>query len=103
MLGESVVPLVDQGLGNQSYLVDLGAGRALAVDPALDLRALDGAARARGLTVAFAAETHLHADFLSGESGCRVGMALRCWGPGWGVAGSPTSASTTAPRSTSVV
>jgi glyoxylase-like metal-dependent hydrolase (beta-lactamase superfamily II)/rhodanese-related sulfurtransferase len=66
VLGELVVPLLDQGLGNQSYLVDLGGGRALAVDPELDLRALDGAAASRGLQVAFAAETHLHADFLSG-------------------------------------
>ncbi|TDO33960.1 glyoxylase-like metal-dependent hydrolase (beta-lactamase superfamily II) [Kribbella sp. VKM Ac-2527] len=61
-----VVPLVDEGLGNSSYLVDLGDGRALAVDPCLDLRALRAEAEGRGLTVAFAADTHLHADFLSG-------------------------------------
>jgi hydroxyacylglutathione hydrolase len=64
--GKMIVPLVDAGLGNSSYLVDLGDGRALAVDPCLDLRALRGEAERRGLTVAFAADTHLHADFLSG-------------------------------------
>jgi glyoxylase-like metal-dependent hydrolase (beta-lactamase superfamily II)/rhodanese-related sulfurtransferase len=38
----------------------------LAVDPSLDLRAVDSAAGRRGLRIAYAAETHLHADFLSG-------------------------------------
>ncbi|WP_432945734.1 MBL fold metallo-hydrolase [Kribbella sp. CA-253562] len=61
-----IVAVVDEGLGNSSYLVDLGDGRALAVDPCLDLRALRAQAERRGLTVAFAADTHLHADFLSG-------------------------------------
>ncbi|MFC5728108.1 MULTISPECIES: MBL fold metallo-hydrolase [Nocardioides] len=56
----------DEGLANSAYLVDLGDGRALAVDACRDLRALRRAAGARGLTIAFAADTHLHADFLSG-------------------------------------
>ncbi|WP_354644077.1 MBL fold metallo-hydrolase [Kitasatospora camelliae] len=63
---DHLIPLVDAGLGNSSYLVDLGDGRALAVDASRDLRALRRAAAARGLTVAFAADTHLHADFLTG-------------------------------------
>jgi glyoxylase-like metal-dependent hydrolase (beta-lactamase superfamily II)/rhodanese-related sulfurtransferase len=63
---DHLIPLVDQGLGNSAYLVDLGDGRALAVDASRDLRALKAAAARRGLTVAFAADTHLHADFLSG-------------------------------------
>lgn len=61
-----LTPLVDEGLGNSAYLVDLGDGRALAVDAGRDLRALHAAARRLGLTVAYAADTHLHADFLSG-------------------------------------
>lgn len=63
---DHLIPLVDQGLGNSAYLVDLGDGRALAVDASRDLRALKAAADRRGLRVAFAADTHLHADFLSG-------------------------------------
>ncbi|CAL9349695.1 Hydroxyacylglutathione hydrolase [Streptomyces sp. enrichment culture] len=63
---DHLVPLVDEGLGNSSYLVDLGDGRALAVDASRDLRMLRSAAARRGLRVAFAADTHLHADFLSG-------------------------------------
>jgi hydroxyacylglutathione hydrolase len=61
-----VFGLVDEGLGNSAYLVDLGDGRALAVDASLDLRAMRAAAERRGLRLAFAADTHLHADFLSG-------------------------------------
>ncbi|MFI7061752.1 rhodanese-like domain-containing protein [Kribbella sp. NPDC050124] len=61
-----VVPVVDKGLGNSAYLVDLGDRRALAVDASLDLRALRAEAARRDLTIAFAADTHLHADFLSG-------------------------------------
>jgi hydroxyacylglutathione hydrolase len=64
--GIEVVPLVDEGLGNSAYLVDLGDGRALVVDVSRDLRAVHEAAATRGLTIAFAADTHLHADFLSG-------------------------------------
>jgi len=61
-----VVPVVDEGLGNSAYLLDLGDGRALAVDSSRDLRALRAEAERRGLRIAYAADTHLHADFLSG-------------------------------------
>lgn len=76
--GLDVISMVDEGLGNSAYLLDLGDGRALAVDASLDLRALRAAAARRGLQVAYAADTHLHADFLSGavrlaaEDGARV-------------------------------
>ncbi|MGW2422984.1 MBL fold metallo-hydrolase [Streptomyces sp. NPDC001709] len=63
---DHLIPLVDEGLGNSAYLVDLGDGRALAVDASRDLRDLRAAATRRGLRVAYAADTHLHADFLSG-------------------------------------
>jgi hydroxyacylglutathione hydrolase len=66
MSDPTVIPLVDEGLGNSSYLVDLGDGRALAVDPSRDLRSLRMAAQRQGLRIGFVAETHLHADFLSG-------------------------------------
>ncbi|MFF5187397.1 rhodanese-like domain-containing protein [Streptomyces sp. NPDC000345] len=75
---DRLTPLVDEGLGNSAYLVDLGDGRALAVDASRDLRAVREAAERRGLSVAYAADTHLHADFLSGalqlarDDGARV-------------------------------
>jgi hydroxyacylglutathione hydrolase len=65
-LQDHLIPLVDDGLGNSAYLLDLGDRRALAIDPSLDLRAVDRAAATRGLRIVYAAETHLHADFLSG-------------------------------------
>ncbi len=52
MTDRLVVPVVDDGLGTSAYLVDLGGGRALAVDASLDLRALDAAADRHGATTA---------------------------------------------------
>ncbi|WP_328421100.1 MBL fold metallo-hydrolase [Streptomyces sp. NBC_00443] len=63
---DHLVPLVDDGLGNSAYLVDLGDGRALAVDVSRDLRTVRAESERRGLAIAFAADTHLHADFLTG-------------------------------------
>ncbi len=67
MMEPTVVPVVDEGLGNSSYLVDLGDGRAMVVDPARDPRPHLAEADHRELHVAVAAETHLHADFVSGS------------------------------------
>lgn len=64
--GVRIEALVDVGLGNSAYLIDLGDGRALAVDAARDLRSVRELADRRGLKVAYAADTHLHSDFLSG-------------------------------------
>jgi glyoxylase-like metal-dependent hydrolase (beta-lactamase superfamily II)/rhodanese-related sulfurtransferase len=58
---------VTEGLGHTSYLVDLGDGTALVVDPArLPTAQRDHAARA-GLRVGFTADTHTHADYISGS------------------------------------
>ena len=65
-VGIDVTPLVDEGLGNSAYLVDLGEGRGLVVDASLDLRSVRAATEKRALRVAYAVDTHLHADFLTG-------------------------------------
>ncbi len=57
----------DEGLGNSTYLVEIGDRRALAVDPPRDVSGLREAAEARGLSIAYTVETHLHADFISGS------------------------------------
>ena len=67
MSNPTVIPVVDEGLGNSTYLLDLGGGRGLVLDPSRDLRAVRAAAERRGLRIAFAVDTHLHADFLSGS------------------------------------
>jgi len=61
-----LIPVVDEGLGNSTYILDLGAGMALVVDPERDVRQVRAEVRRLGLTIAFAVETHLHADFISG-------------------------------------
>jgi hydroxyacylglutathione hydrolase len=63
----TIHPVVDEGLGNSSYLVELGDRRALVVDPARDPTPYLELARWRRLRIAYAAETHLHADFLTGS------------------------------------
>jgi len=62
-----IVTFVDEGLGHSSYLVDLGDGRALVVDPPRMPDRHIAEARARGLKVAFTADTHSHADYVSGS------------------------------------
>ena len=66
--GTGPVPatVVDDGLGNTCYVLDLGDGGALVVDPPRDLRFVRAAAEEAGLRIRFVADTHLHADFLSG-------------------------------------
>lgn len=63
----NIAALVDEGLGNAAWLVDLGDGRAMVVDAGRDPRPYLDEADRRGLLVAFAAETHLHADFVTGN------------------------------------
>ncbi len=63
----NIVPLVDEGLGNSSYFVSLGDGRALVVDPSRDPSPYLDLARRLELRIAFALETHLQADFISGS------------------------------------
>jgi hydroxyacylglutathione hydrolase len=65
--GPEIVALVDEGLGNSSYVVDLGDGSALVVDPARDAERYLAEADRRDLRITRAAETHLHADFVSGS------------------------------------
>jgi glyoxylase-like metal-dependent hydrolase (beta-lactamase superfamily II)/rhodanese-related sulfurtransferase len=62
-----IVPLVDEGLGNFSYLVPLGDGRALVVDPRRDPTPYLEMAERLNLQIALVVETHLHADFISGS------------------------------------
>lgn len=63
----TIVPFIDEGLGNSSYLVDLGDGRGLVVDPTRDVTPYARSAEEHGLRLAHSLETHLHADFVSGS------------------------------------
>ena len=58
---------VNEGLGHSSYLVDLGDGTALVIDPARIPTAQVAHAAKRGLRIAYTADTHTHADYISGS------------------------------------
>jgi hydroxyacylglutathione hydrolase len=62
-----IIPVSDEGLGNQSYVVALGDGRALVVDPSRDPLPYQRIVADLGSKIVFAVETHLHADFVSGS------------------------------------
>lgn len=66
-MSDSIAVIVDEGLGNSSYLVDLADGRALVLDPSRDPSPYLAQAERHGLEIAYALETHLHADFVSGS------------------------------------
>lgn len=57
----------DDGLGHTSYLVDLGDGTALVIDPARLPSDVMADAERRGLSIAWSADTHTHADYVSGS------------------------------------
>ncbi|MFN2487489.1 MAG: rhodanese-like domain-containing protein [Acidimicrobiia bacterium] len=61
-----VIPIVNQGLGNSAYLVDLGDGQALVIDPERNPTSYLAVAERMGLRLRWVVETHLHADFVSG-------------------------------------
>jgi hydroxyacylglutathione hydrolase len=62
-----ITPFLEEGLGNSSYVVDLADGRGLVVDPVRDVRPYLAFAECRGMGLAYALETHLHADFVTGS------------------------------------
>jgi hydroxyacylglutathione hydrolase len=72
------ISFVDEGLGNSSYLLDPGDGRAIVVDPTRDVTPYLAGADRLGLTITHSVETHLHADFLTGsrELAARGAMVL---------------------------
>jgi glyoxylase-like metal-dependent hydrolase (beta-lactamase superfamily II)/rhodanese-related sulfurtransferase len=62
-----VTPVRDDGLGNTSWLIDLGDRRVAVVDPGRHPGSFLAEAEGRGARVAFSVETHLHADFVTGS------------------------------------
>src|SRR3990172_1498225 len=58
---------VDEGLGNSSYLIGFTeTGWAAVIDPQRDVDRYLQVAEGMGLRLAYAFDTHLHADFVSG-------------------------------------
>jgi len=62
-----IVAVVDDGLGHSSYVVGLGDGSALVTDPARFPARQRAVATKRGWTINWTADTHSHADYISGS------------------------------------
>jgi glyoxylase-like metal-dependent hydrolase (beta-lactamase superfamily II)/rhodanese-related sulfurtransferase len=60
------IQFIHEGLGNSSYILDLGNGSAVLIDPDRNVSRYRDALQSHGLQVAGIFETHLHADFVSG-------------------------------------
>ncbi|MEO0559374.1 MAG: MBL fold metallo-hydrolase, partial [Bacteroidota bacterium] len=83
--------IADPSLSQYAYLIGCQrTGEALVVDPERDIdRVLDAAAR-DGLTITHVAETHIHADFLSGardladRTGATLYLSAEGEAEGWG-------------------
>ncbi|MDQ3738690.1 MAG: rhodanese-like domain-containing protein [Actinomycetota bacterium] len=67
--------IVDEGLGHSSYVVGLGDGEALVVDPARLPDRQRQAASTRGWRIGWTADTHSHADYISGSPELAAGGA----------------------------
>src|SRR5437016_6308316 len=67
MAAGDVHAIRDEALSNTSYLVDVGGGEAVVVDPRRDVEGYLALADRLGLRVVASLETHLHADFVSGS------------------------------------
>ena len=62
-----ITPVPDEGLGNTSWLIDLGDRRVAVVDPGRHPGPFLAEAERRSARVEFSIETHLHADFVTGS------------------------------------
>ncbi len=62
----NILPFVREGLGNSSYLAQVGEGDAVLIDPDRSVDRYLKAAQERGWKIVSILETHLHADFVSG-------------------------------------
>ena len=71
----------DEGLGNGSYLVEIGEGRAALVDPDRRVRRYLEAARSAGVEITWVLDTHLHADFVSGAHDVRAATGAELYEP----------------------
>lgn len=70
-----IAAVVDEGLGHSSHVVALGDGSALVIDPARFPDRQRRIAVERGWTIAWTADTHSHADYISGSPELAAGGA----------------------------
>lgn len=71
-----ILSITDEGLGHTSHLIGLGDGTALVVDPARFPERQRRLAVERGWQIVWAADTHSHADYISGSPALAVDGAV---------------------------
>ena len=75
-----VEPFVDKGLGNSTYLIGShDTKKGILIDPLRDVDQYLHAASERGLTLTHVLDTHLHADFVSGNRESRASNRRGDW------------------------
>ena len=79
-----IKPFVDKGLGNSAYLIGSpDTKKGILIDPLRDVDQYLHAASERGIEVTHVLDTHLHADFVSGnreiayQTGARIGASAQ--------------------------
>ena len=84
MSGYFVEPFVDSGLGNSAYLIGSHDTRkGVVIDPLRDVDQYVAAAHQHGIQLTHVLDTHLHADFISGnrelaaQTGARIGASAQ--------------------------
>ncbi len=82
--GLRVLPFVHEGLGNSSYLVGIGDGRALLVDPDRIAARYLNAAEVLGWRIEAVLDTHVHADFVSGARETQAAVGAKVYLPDGG-------------------
>ena len=77
-----IEPFVDKGLGNSAYLIGShDTKKGILIDPLRDVDQYIRAASERGIQLTHVLDTHLHADFISGnreiaqQTGARIGAS----------------------------
>lgn len=76
-----IVDFVDEGLGHSSYLIDLGDGSAMVIDPPRFPTAHETFASRNGLRLTWTADTHSHADYVTGSPGLTARVGARFVAP----------------------
>ena len=76
--GATVVQVRRRGKGCLSYVVGAG-GRAVVIDPSLDVARYEAIAVRRGWTITHVLDTHLHADHLSGARALAAATGADLW------------------------
>jgi hydroxyacylglutathione hydrolase len=64
-----IVSFVDEGLGHSSYVIDLGDGTAAVIDPPRFPTPHEEVAEREGVRIVWTADTHSHADYVTGSPG----------------------------------